>query len=369
MPKYLIITNCILPILLSLYPIEPCISQLFQLLQLLQLPLAPRQPPQPHQTLQILYQRYSSLLAFSSILLVSPKRANRRISLVREVTRAPRSSSLSLIPNLINRDTSQLRILQANYHQSKNQMIIYLFSKKQVQEYKILAIQELEIYYQIELVIGTYSQSLGSRFYILLRPIPTTTLVETRELQPYIYFFVSKQLDPKTWSVRYYSRDLSTLTFTTSASIIYIYNIYLPGKVGSKGDSSGSKVSTGLAILRAILATNSGQYIIISDFNLYYLLQLVILQSQYFDNDTKSLIYIIGDYRLNLLIPRGIVTFEGPIFSNIVRSTIDFIQASPLLTSQLIRYILQRQWQYSTNYIPILTEFDIRQTLAIVIEC
>ncbi|KAG2001045.1 hypothetical protein GB937_010563 [Aspergillus fischeri] len=101
---------------------------------------------------------------------------------------------------------------------------MHLFGEKRVQELEILAIQEPSISRHTA-PVSTHSQAVGGRFHVLLRPTAPADVADT----PRVCFLVNKRLDPNTWSIRHWCRDLSTLTLQlTGRRLIHIRNIYNP---------------------------------------------------------------------------------------------------------------------------------------------
>ncbi|KAJ5765559.1 reverse transcriptase [Penicillium odoratum] len=239
----------------------------------------------------------------------------------------------------------------------------HLFGEEGVRKCDILAIQEPEIFNWMEPEMGVHSQTLGGRFHTLLRPTPTAVREEAARTQPRVCFFVSKGINPKSWSIRHHSRDASTLTVETGAGQLHVHNIYLPGKFNDPERTQ--EVKEGLAALCvALRGYHSGQHVVVGDFNLHHPLWSTIQQAQLPDDDADDLIRIMGDFGLDLLTEKGTVTFEGPVYGNIVRSTIDLTWTAASLADRVIRCTPCRQWWYGADHVPILTEFDVRTSPA-----
>ncbi|KAJ5543821.1 reverse transcriptase [Penicillium frequentans] len=166
-----------------------------------------------------------------------------------------------------------LRILQANCWKSRDKVMMHLFGEEEVQRMEILAIQEPEVYGfgDAGSLMMTYSQALSGNFHVLLRP----TLVEDGEDgKPRVCLYVNKKIDPKTWSVRHHSRDLSTLTVRTALGAVDIHNIYVPSKVGvAPTDRArvGEATRESLTVLRTALHRGHlGRQVVVGDFNLHH---------------------------------------------------------------------------------------------------
>jgi hypothetical protein len=118
--------------------------------------------------------------------------------------------------------------------------------------------------------------------------------------------FISKRISNTKWTAVIYSPDLNTVTIEYDNSgekeVIYIYNIYNP------------PINTGESIIplfRDILRQLAEDlYIVVGDFNLYYLLwggEGNPIQ----DYQADSLLQLIGDYQMELLLPPGSIIYNG----------------------------------------------------------
>ncbi|KAJ5927720.1 hypothetical protein N7466_006676 [Penicillium verhagenii] len=258
-----------------------------------------------------------------------------------------------------------LKILQANCRKSNDTVAKHLFGEEGVRKCDILAIQEPEIFHWMEPEMGVHSQTLGGRFHTLLRPTPTASREEAYKTQPRVCFFVSKTIDPKTWSVKHHSRDVSTLTLDLGAvGKLHVHNIYLRGKFGNDA-ALAREAKQGLATLRTALgACAVGQHVVVGDFNLHHPLWSTIAQAQIADDDADDLIRMMGDFGLDLLTECGAVTFEGPVFGHDVQSTLDLTWAAASLADRVVRCTPCRDWWYAADHVPVLTEFDLRASRA-----
>ena len=92
--------------------------------------------------------------------------------------------------------------------------------------------------------MSTYSQALGGNFQVLMRPTPVNAGEEEKQR---VCLNVNKKIDPKTWSVRHRSRDLSALTVRMALGTIDIHHIYVSSKVGNAaGSAAGIWVPEGI---------------------------------------------------------------------------------------------------------------------------
>ncbi|KAF3007143.1 hypothetical protein E8E15_001953 [Penicillium rubens] len=125
---------------------------------------------------------------------------------------------------------------------------MHLFGEERVQEMEILAIQEPEVYNHTD-PMTTYSQALGGRFHVLLRPTEQAHggKSEADAAKPRVYFYVNKRIDPKSWSIRYHTRDASTLTVRTDRGAIHVHNVYVESKVRDEGDENRQELQAATA--------------------------------------------------------------------------------------------------------------------------
>lgn len=172
---------------------------------------------------------------------------------------------------------TQLRIPQANTWKSRNKVMMHLFGEEGVQEMEILAIQEPEVYNHTD-SMTTYSQALGGRFHVLLRPTEQVRggKAEVDAAKPRVCFYVNKRIDPKSWSIRYHTRDASTLRVKTDNEAIHVHNVYVESKVRDEGDENQQKIRAATAkatiqVVRRLLRNSEpGQHVVVGDFNLHH---------------------------------------------------------------------------------------------------
>ncbi|KAJ5547537.1 reverse transcriptase [Penicillium frequentans] len=248
---------------------------------------------------------------------------------------------------------------------------MHLFGEEEVQRMEILAIQEPEVYGfgDAGSLMTTYSQALSGTFHVLLRP---TLVGDGEDGKPRVCFYVNKKIDPKTWSVKHHSRDLSTLTVRTALGAMDIHNVYVPSKVGvAPADRArvSAAIRESLTVLRAALHRGRlGRQVVIGDFNLHHPLWSTCRQARLQDADADELIGISGDHGLELLTERGMVTYDGNVFGHDVESTIDLTWASTALAERMVRCDAQRRWLFAADHLPVLTELDLRWDAAPVRE-
>ena len=137
--------------------------------------------------------------------------------------------------------------------------MIHLFGEKEVRDLEILAIQEPYINKHTDQVT-TYSQMLGNRFHLLIKPTSKDTNVAN---MPRVCFFVSKALDPKKWAIKHHTKDLSTLTLHTKIGPIHIHNAYNPSPVTGQPSVIN-------ALNNALAGHPGQQHVVVGDFNLHH---------------------------------------------------------------------------------------------------
>lgn len=172
---------------------------------------------------------------------------------------------------------------------------MHLLSDKELHDFEI-AIQEPSINRHTE-EMTTYTQALEGRFHVLLKPTPR----DHEEERSRVCFFINKALDSKSRSIRYHTRDLSTLTLSASETI-HIHNIYNP--------SPRRRVEGSLGALRRALDRGRNQsHIVVGDFNLHHPLWAD-PSYNHVHTEADELINIAADHGLSQLLPPGTITYE-----------------------------------------------------------
>ncbi|KAJ5244945.1 hypothetical protein N7489_005041 [Penicillium chrysogenum] len=205
---------------------------------------------------------------------------------------------------------------------------MHLFGEERVQEMEILAIQEPEVYNHTD-PMTTYSQALGGRFHVLLRPTEQAHGGKSEA-------DAAKPRRRKHTQVR------------TDRGAIHVHNVYVESKVRDEGDENRQELRAATAkvtlqvVRRLLRNSGAGQHVVVGDFNLHHPLWSQTTQSQQEDEDAEDLISIMGDRDMQLLTQRGAVTYEGLVYGNHVETTLDLTWASRSLAERF------------------LTEFDIQ---------
>ena len=244
-------------------------------------------------------------------------------------------------------DLKQIRILQANCWKSHEKVMIHLFGEKEVRDLEILAIQEPYINKHTDQVT-TYSQMLGNRFHLLIKPTSKDTNVAN---MPRVCFFVSKALDPKKWAIKHHTKDLSTLTLHTKIGPIHIHNAYNPSPATGQPSVIG-------ALHNALAEYPNQKHVVVGDFNLHHPMWAR-PDYDHRHEEADDLIRVAEDHGLELLTPPGTITYEKHTGRGSQQTTIDLAWATAEVTDLLVRCQDRRDWMHAADHIPILTELDI----------
>ena len=244
-------------------------------------------------------------------------------------------------------DLKQIRILQANCWKSRERVMIHLFGEKEVCDLEILAIQEPYINRHTDQVT-TYSQMLGNRFHLLMKPTSKDTEVAN---MPRVCFFVSKTLDPAKWAIKHHTKDLSTLTLHTRIGPIHIHNAYNPSPATGQPSVMGS-------LHNALAEYPNRKHMVVGDFNLHHPMWAR-PDYNHRHEEADDLIRIAEDHGLELLTPPGTITYEKHTGRGTHQTTIDLTWATAEVTDLLVRCQDRRDWMHAADHIPILTELGI----------
>lgn len=244
-------------------------------------------------------------------------------------------------------DIKQIRILQANCWKSREKVMVHLFGEKEVRNLEILAIQEPYINSYTDQVT-TYSQMLGNRFHLLIKPTSKHT---DAAYMPRVCFFINKSLDPTKWTIQHHTKDLSTLTLRTRIGSIHIHNAYNPSPVTGQPSAINS--------LRNVLADHSGQqHVVVGDFNLHHPMWAR-PDYNHRHEEADELVNLAADHGLELLTPPGTITYEKHTGRGRHQTTIDLAWATTQVADRLVRCQDRWDWLHAADHIPIITELDI----------
>ncbi|KAJ5849228.1 hypothetical protein N7534_007917 [Penicillium rubens] len=224
---------------------------------------------------------------------------------------------------------------------------MHLFGEERVQEIEILAIQEPEVYNHTD-PMTTYSQALGGRFHVLLRPTEQAHGGKSEADAAKPRNRPEIMVDPLPHKRRKHTQ------VRTDRGAIHVHNVYMESKVRDEGDENRQELRAATAkvtlqvVRRLLRNSGAGQHVVVGDFNLHHPLWSQTTQSQQEDEDAEDLISIMGDRDMQLLTQRGAVTYEGLVYGVEIPS-----RAMYTCTTQ-------RQWLYAADHMPVLTEFDIQ---------
>ena len=244
-------------------------------------------------------------------------------------------------------DIKQIRILQANCWKSREKVMVHLFGEREVRNLEILAIQEPYINSYTDQVT-TYSQMLGNRFHLLIKPVSRYT---DAAHMPRVCFFISKSLDPKKWTIQHHTKDLSTLTLRTGIGSIHIHNAYNP--------SPATGQPSVIRPLHNVLAEHPGQqHVVVGDFNLHHPLWAR-PDYNHRHEEADELVNLAADHGLELLTPPGTITYDKHMGRRCHQTTVDLAWATTPVADRLVRCQDRRDWLHAADHVPIITELDI----------
>ena len=158
-------------------------------------------------------------------------------------------------------------------------------------------------------------------------------------------FLINRCLNPIAQSVEYLSLDLAVFCLQVEDCTVQIYNIYNP----PLGSYSIDQYNTPISLLPDLISRDR-DYLILSNFNLHYLIQYSPCNPTAY-KAADCLIDLILLYNLALASLKGGVIWEvrGQL------SMIDLTFLSPRLREQIVRCEIREDLDFSTNHYPILT--------------
>ena len=211
--------------------------------------------------------------------------------------------------------------------------MIPLIADPRVQEYDIIAIQEL---WQ-NLAVSTTLSLYQSGFYLLYKPGDNTC----------VCFYINNKIDLGSWEITYLSANMCFLALTVySHNKPRIINIYNPSPVLYTSIDSPLTIPTAKAMVNA-----EGKHILLKDFNLYHLywsgssrpIQYAV---------TKQLLELLEGKNFSLTLPRDtIITWKARSSC----STIDLVFMTDGLVEHLEHCKSKEDIGQSSDHIPILT--------------
>lgn len=226
----------------------------------------------------------------------------------------------------------ELRILQYNVHKSRDVVMASLFQNEKTLEYDILAIQEP---WRNSFINTTY-HPLKQHFQLTYLDNPKTR----------VCFYISKRINPGTWSVSQISKDISLLKISNphSNNHICIFNVY------------HEVVTDTLTTLAEALDTlgRHDSVMVLGDFNLHHYLWSAVHHNATNRAKVRQLLSIIQDFQLRLLTVPGTKTYrwkEGD-------TTIDLTFASEDVASRTIHCQVDKNLDCDSDHLPIAIAID-----------
>ncbi len=159
-------------------------------------------------------------------------------------------------------------------------------------------------------------------------------------------FLINQRVDSTIQNIHFPSLDLAILNIYIANICIQIYNIY--SKPLGKYNIVNYPIL--ISLLQEYLQ-QEGEYIILRDFNLYYLLQYRV-QTPILHLVAKPLLNTLQLYDLDLVSPQGIPTWEARGFS----STTNLIFLILSLQDRLVNYQVYTNLDFSLDYYLITTK-------------
>jgi len=229
-------------------------------------------------------------------------------------------------------EQQELRILQYNVQKSRNIVMAGLFHDPAVIQYDILAIQEP----WRNPFIATSHHPLKTHFELNYLEDASTR----------VCFYISKRIDPGSWSVSHISKDLSRLTIRAphGNTSMHIFNVY--------NEATTDTLST-LAVSLGQVEEQDGT-IVLGDFNLHHPLWSATRRPSGQGPSAHRLLTIIQDFQLDLLTTPGTPTHR---WKDGV-STIDLTFASEDIASRVTHCKIARNLDHDSDHLPIDLTID-----------
>ncbi len=246
-----------------------------------------------------------------------------------------------------------LKILQYNFHKSKDIVMVSLLRDPNIKSYDILAIQKP---WQNNFMPTTHHPLKDC--FRLYYPGLDNLDEKTR-----VYFFVNKRFKPEDVEILFHSGDFMTLTTnlplpksTYSQHNIHIHNFY------NEPDASNNPVLDDLTSIlsqTAIAANNlphevTTDHVIVGDLNIHH--PSWGYKKIQADKRTTQLLEIIDEFNLTQHLPPGTSTYISLLGSE---STIDLVFTSAGLTERIQMCDVVEALDHDSNHLPIGTIPDL----------
>lgn len=165
-----------------------------------------------------------------------------------------------------------------------------------------------------------------------------------------VCFYINKKIAQAEWYVTNHSPDLCTLHLQIYPDrTIQIHNIYNPAPTNSHPRGYIPHLETELA------AQKDGEHVVVGDLNLHHPAWGGIY-IPVTDRNSEDLLSVIKEYGLQLLLKKGIITYEEVGH----QSTIDLVFATPFIAKSLIFCKVSQDNEYGSDYYPIITRFNLQ---------
>ncbi|EDN04471.1 predicted protein [Histoplasma mississippiense (nom. inval.)] len=238
----------------------------------------------------------------------------------------PRSNASPMLEH------QELRILQYNVWKSRDVVLASLFQNRKILDYDILAIQE-----------PWRNPFIETSYHPLKAQFQLTYLANAATR---VCLYISKRINPGTWSVSYISKDIISLQILNphSGRKVSVFNVY--NEVGT------DTLST---MAEAIRALNSPEDIIVlGDFNLHHPLWSSTHRHGGRGPSAQGLLTVIEEFQLQLLTEPGTPTHRWKDGE----STIDLTFASEDLADRVTHCKVDREVDCDSDHLPIALVFD-----------
>ena len=241
--------------------------------------------------------------------------------------------------------TTGLKILQYNVQKKKDAVMAPLLEDESARDIDVFAIQEPSR----NSMNGTSFNPSSSRFY----------LAHSGEPEARTCFYISKRLDPEKWKVSYRGFDLCSLRLLLQGPriagtpegediVVWIHNVYNPSPVSLTSQDSPSTIP-----LLGEALQEEGEHIAVGDFNLHH---------PQWNNPGRYSYHAMADtllelteaYEMEIGLPEGSVTWQG----RGSQSAIDLSFLSPGVHNALLRCGIQKELDFGSDHLPILTELE-----------
>jgi endonuclease/exonuclease/phosphatase family metal-dependent hydrolase len=248
-----------------------------------------------------------------------------------------------------------ISILQYNTHNSKD-VIFPLIADPETRNFDFIAVQEP---WKSPGIMTSHNPST-SGFYLAYQ--------ETEDVN--VCWYINKRIDPQSWEVNYWSKNLATLKIKVAAPAsqsgamgaereVWLHNVY--------NQDPGNRIAANLestdilpAIRGALSTITAVEHILLGDFNLHHPAWNNEGRMTH-DDQADTLLEITRTRSLELTSLSRKPTWRA----RGLESTIDLVFMSQTLLDQLIKCDVDDNWDHGSDHLPIATmlSFEIDQEL------